>query len=77
MGCLHRDDKHDDDKQRDDYMIAYRIFSLYQENTKTIHLIMMIWLVNFIVSNYKLASSPPKDPGGIKNIFSNQKDIDS
>ena len=57
--------------------IAYRIFSLYQENTKTIHLIMMIWLVNFIVSNYKLASSPPKDPGGIKNIFSNQKDIDS
>ena len=58
-------------------LIAYRIFSLYQENTKTIHLIMMIWLVNFIVSNYKLASSPPKDPGGIKNIFSNQKDIDS
>ena len=58
-------------------MIAYRIFSLYQENTKTIHLIMMIWLVNFIISNYKLASSPPKDPGGIKNIFSNQKDIDS
>ena len=61
------------------YLIAYRIFSLYQENTKTIHLIMMIWLrlVNFIISNYKLASSPPKDPGGIKNIFSNQKDIDS
>ena len=58
-------------------MIAYRIFSLYQENTKTIHLIMMIWLVNFIVSNHKLASSPPKDPGGIKKIFSDQKDIDS
>ena len=58
-------------------MIAYRIFSVYQENTKTIHLIMMIWLVNFIISNYKLASSPPKDPGGIKKIFSNQKDIDS
>ena len=56
-------------------LIVYRIFSLYQENTKTIHLIMMIWLVNFIISNYKLASSPPKDPGGIKNIFSNQRTL--
>ena len=58
-------------------MIAYRIFSLYQENTKTIHLIMMIWLVSFIISNYKLASGPPKDPGGVKKIFSKSKDIDS
>ena len=57
-------------------MIAYSIFSLYR-NTKTIHSIMMIWLVNFIVSNYKLASGPPKDPGGVKNIFSKSKDIDS
>ena len=59
------------------YYIAYRIFSLYQENTKTIHLIMMIWLVSFIISNYKLASGPPKDPGGVKKIFSKSKDIDS
>ena len=57
-------------------LIAYSIFSLYR-NTKTIHSIMMIWLVNFIVSNYKLASGPPKDPGGVKNIFSKSKDIDS
>ena len=57
-------------------MIAYSIFSLYR-NTRTIHSIMMIWLVNFIVSNYKLASGPPKDPGGVKNIFSKSKDIDS
>ena len=57
-------------------MIAYRIFSLYR-NTKTIHSIMMIWLVSFIISNYKLASGPPKDPGGVKNIFSKSKDIDS
>ena len=57
-------------------LIAYSIFSLYW-NTKTIHSIMMIWLVNFIVSNYKLASGPPKDPGGVKNIFSKSKDIDS
>ena len=56
--------------------IAYRIFSVYR-NTKTIHLIMMIWLVSFIISNYKLASGPPKDPGGVKNIFSKSKDIDS
>ena len=58
------------------YLIAYSIFSLYR-NTKTIHSIMMIWLVNFIVSNYKLASGPPKVPGGVKNIFSKSKDIDS
>ena len=57
-------------------MIAYSIFSLYR-NTKIIHSIMMIWLVNFIVSNYKLASGPPQDPGGVKNIFSKSKDIDS
>ena len=41
------------------------IFSV-SENTKIIHLIMMIWL--FIVSNYKLASGPPKDPGGSKKM---------
>ena len=57
-------------------LIAYSIFSLYR-NTKTIHSIMMIWLANFIISNYKLASGPPKDPGGVKNIFSKSKDIDS
>ena len=62
--------------QRKLILIAYSIFSLYR-NTKTIHSIMMIWLVNFIVSNYKLASGPPKDPGGVKNIFSKSKDIDS
>ena len=51
------------------YLIAYRIFALYR-NTKTIHSIMMIWLVIFIISNYKLASGPQKDPGGVKkHIF--------
>ena len=53
-------------------VIAYSIFSLYR-NTKTIHSIMMIWQNNFIESNYKLASGPPKDPGGVKNIFSKSK----
>ena len=66
-----------EDAQRDPggnvTLIAYCIFSMYQENTKTIHLIMMIWLVSFIKSNYKLASGPPKDPGGVKNIFSKSK----
>jgi len=39
---------------------------------------MMIWLVIFIISNYNLASGPPKDPGGVKeNIFSKSKDLDS
>ena len=57
--------------------ISYRIFSLYQKNTKIIHLIMMIWLVSFNISNYKLASGPPKDPGGSKRILSKSKDIDS
>ena len=52
------------------------IFSV-SENTKIIHLIMMIWLFNFIISNYKLASGPPKDPGGVNKIFSKSKDIDS
>ena len=55
-------------------LIAYRIFSVYR-NTKTIHLIMMIWLVSFIISNYKLASGPPKDPGGSKKILSKSKDM--
>ena len=52
-------------------MIAYSIFSLYR-NTKIIHSIMMIWQNSFIESNYNLASGPPKDPGGVKNIFSYQ-----
>ena len=51
-------------------MISYRIFSMYQKNTKIIHLIMVIWLSSFIMSSFKLASGPPKDPGGSKrNIF--------
>ena len=50
------------------------IFSV-SENTKIIHLIMMIWLLSFIVSNYKLASGPPKDPGGSKKILSKSKDM--
>ena len=58
-------------------MIVYSIFALYRD-TKTIHSIMMIWLVIFIISNYNLASGPPKDPGGVKeNIFSKSKDLDS
>ena len=36
---------------------------------------MMIWLLSFIVSNYKLASGPPKDPGGSKKILSKSKDM--
>jgi len=50
-------------------LIVYSIFALYRD-TKTIHSIMMIWLVIFIISNYNLASGPPKDPGGVKkHIF--------
>ena len=45
------------------------IFSV-SENTKTIHLIMMIWLFRFIISSYKIVSSPPQDPGGSKKILS-------
>ena len=45
------------------------IFSV-SENTKTIHLIMMIWLFSFIISSYKIVSSPPQDPGGSKKILS-------
>ena len=48
------------------------IFSV-SENTKIIHLIMMIWLFSFIISNYKLASGPPKDPGGSKKILSKSR----
>ena len=48
------------------------IFSV-SENTKIIHLIMMIWLLSFIVSSYKLASGPPKDPGGSKKILSKSR----
>ena len=36
---------------------------------------MMIWLGSFIISNYKLASGPPKDPGGSKKILSKSKDM--
>ena len=36
---------------------------------------MMIWLFSFIISNYKLASGPPKDPGGSKKILSKSKDM--
>ena len=56
-------------------MIVYSIFALYRD-TKTIHSIMMIWLVIFIISNYSLASSPPKDPGGVKKTyFQNQRTL--
>ena len=48
------------------------IFSV-SENTKIIHLIMMKWLFNFIISSYKLASGPPKDPGGSKKILSKSR----
>ena len=60
----------DNVKQRADFL-SY-IFSV-SENTKIIHLIMMIWLLSFIVSNYKLASGPPKDPGGSKKILSKSR----
>ena len=40
------------------------------ENTKIIHLIMVIWLSSFVMSSFKLASGPPQDPGGSKrDIF--------
>ena len=29
----------------------------------------MIWPINFIISNYNLASSPPKVPGGVKETY--------
>ena len=69
MTC--RDGDNDDDVNFD--FLSY-IFSV-SENTKIIHLIMMIWLVSFIISNYKLASGPPKDPGGSKKILSKSKDM--
>ena len=57
------------------WKIVYSIFALYRD-TKIIHSIMMIWLVIFIISNYSLASSPPKDPGGVKkNIFSESRTL--
>ena len=31
---------------------------------------MMIWLFRFIISSYKIVSSPPQDPGGSKKILS-------
>ena len=48
------------------------IFSV-SENTKIIHLIMMIWLFSFTISSYKIVSSPPKDPGGSKKILSKSR----
>ena len=51
-----------------DDFLSY-IFSV-SENTKIIHLIMMIWLFSFIISSYKIVSSPPQDPGGSKKILS-------
>ena len=37
---------------------------------------MMIWLIIFIISNYSLASSPPKVPGGVKrDIFSESRTL--
>ena len=57
------------DQETKSILIVYSIFALYRD-TKTIHSIMMIWLVIFIISNYNLASGPPKDPGGVKkHIF--------
>ena len=52
----------------------YRDFLSYifnvSENTEIIHLIKMIWLFSFIISSFKSASGPPKDPGGSKeDIF--------
>ena len=68
------DDDGDDDDDADDDKIDFLsyIFSV-SENTKIIHLIMMKWLFNFIISSYKLASGPPKDPGGSKKILSKSR----
>ena len=56
-------------------MIVYSIFALYRD-TENIHSNMMIWLVIFIISNYSLASSPPKVPGGVKrDIFSESRTL--
>merc|ERR1712148_87964 len=58
-----------DDRGQDD-KVSYRIFSMYQKNTKIIHLIMVIWLSIFIMSSFKIASGPPQDPGGSnRDIF--------
>ena len=60
------DDWNDDDDNVD--FLSY-IFNV-SENTKIIHLIMVIWLSSFIMSSFKLASGPPQDPGGSKrDIF--------
>merc|ERR1712122_362697 len=56
-----------------------RLFIVYLhciEIQRIIHSIMMIWLVIFNISNYSLASSPPKDPGGVKKTyFQNQRTL--
>ena len=66
------DDYHDNHNYHDYHdnhdFLSY-IFSV-SENTKTIHLIMMIWLFSFTISSYKIVSSPPQDPGGSKKILS-------
>ena len=59
----------DNDDVSFDYDFLSYIFSV-SENTKIIHLIMMIWLFSFIISSYKIVSSPPQDPGGSKKILS-------
>ena len=56
-------------------LIVYSIFALYRD-TENIHSSMMIWLIIFIISNYSLASSPPKVPGGVKrDIFSESRTL--
>ena len=57
------------------FLIVYSIFALYRD-TENIHSSMMIWLIVFIISNYSLASSPPKVPGGVKrDIFSESRTL--
>ena len=68
--CFQEGDDEIDNDKNDDFL-SY-IFSV-SENTKIIHLIMMIWLLSFIVSSYKLALGPPKDPGGSKKILSKSR----
>ena len=68
-------DGQDEDDMKIVDKIVYSIFALYRD-TENIHSIMMIWLVIFIISNYSLASSPPKDPGGVKKTyFRNQRTL--
>ena len=62
-------------KLKENFLIVYSIFALYRD-TENIHSSMMIWLIIFIISNYSLASSPPKVPGGVKrDIFSESRTL--